>query len=110
MPTEERRASPRVVLDLPLKLRPLDQPELATLDARCVNLSERGLLFSLAQPLAVGTAFELAMTMPSEVTGGQPMKVTCTARVLRAERRHPALGVPVNAARIERYDTIVAEP
>jgi hypothetical protein len=74
-----------------------------------VNLSEGGLLFTVDRPLEVGTPIALAMTMPEELTGGIPMRVTCQARVLRAEPLHPAHGRPVNAARIERYETIVAE-
>jgi hypothetical protein len=109
MPVEERRATPRVALKLPLKLRPLDVADTSELEGESINLSEGGLLFVLDRPLEVGTAFTLAMTMPGELTGGVPMRVACTARVLRAEPHHPALGRPVNAARIERYETIVAE-
>lgn len=109
MPVEERRATPRVALKLPLKLRPLDDPETGELDAESVNLSEGGLLFALERPLAVGTTFALAMTMPGEITGGAPMRVSCTARVLRSEPQHPVVGRPTNAARIERYETIVAD-
>ncbi len=108
MPIEERRASPRVTLPLPLKLRRLDQPEAPVRDAEVVNLSEHGLLFLLDPPLAEGTPFELSLVMPGEVTGGTPMRVSCTARVLRVEPRH-VRGLPANAALIERYDTIVAE-
>lgn len=108
MPVEERRASPRVSLALPLKLRRLDQPEAPVLDAEVVNLSERGLLFLLNPPLAEGTPFEMALVMPSAVTGGAPMRVSCMARVLRLELKHPR-GLPANAAVIERYETIVAE-
>jgi hypothetical protein len=109
MPVEERRATPRVALRLPLKLRPLDFGDASELDGESINLSEGGLLFVLDRPLEVGTAFTLAMTMPGELTGGVPMRVACTARVLRADPQHPTLGRAVNAARIERYETIVAE-
>jgi len=109
MPFEERRAVPRVAISLPLGLRVLNLPEAPLLDAQSVNLSERGLLFVLDTPLAVGTPFELTLTMPSEVTGSAPMRVHCTARVLRSEPHHAAVGRPVNAALIERYEAIVAE-
>lgn len=106
---DERRASPRVAMHLPLKVRCLDRPDSPLLDAESVNLSERGLLFTLDRPLEEGARFEFAMTMPAEVTGGRPMRVNCTARVLRTEPLRATLGRPANAARIERYDTIVAE-
>ncbi|MCL6480533.1 MAG: PilZ domain-containing protein [Firmicutes bacterium] len=108
MPIEERRASPRVTLPLPLKLRRLDQPGAPVRDAEVVNLSERGLLFLLEPPLAEGTPFEMSLVMPGSVTGGVPMRVSCTARVLRVEPQRMR-GLSANAALIERYDTIVAE-
>jgi hypothetical protein len=108
MPIEERRASPRVSLLLPLKLRRIDRPGEPVRDAEVVNLSERGLLFVLDPPMAEGTPFEMSLVMPGSVTGGVPMRVSCTARVVRVEPRH-VRGLPANAALIERYDTIVAE-
>lgn len=109
MSTEERRATPRVALRLPLKIRPLEPPEASEMEAFSVNVSEGGMLFTVPRPLPVGTPLELTMTMPGEITGGSPMQVNCTARVLRSDPRHPLLGLPVSAAAIERYNTIWAQ-
>jgi hypothetical protein len=77
--------------------------------ADSVNISERGLFFTMAGPMKPGTRIELAFTMPSEVTGTVPMKIRCIGRVVRVEDLASQNGKTGVAAHIERFETILAE-
>lgn len=107
---DDRRRAPRIPAKVPVKLRPTEGTTPYMLSAESINLSERGLYFSMeGQPLEPGTRIEVSFTMPPDVTGGMAMKVRCVARVVRVEPQSKTdrkLGV---AAHIERFETVVGE-
>jgi hypothetical protein len=109
MATDERRRAPRIPVKVPVKLRPTEGTTPYMLSAESINLSGTGVLFSIDAKMKVGSTIELTFTMPTEVVGAVPMKVRCTARIVRVEEA-PAGGGKVGvAAHIERFETIVAE-
>jgi len=109
MGEQDRRTAPRLDFKVPVKLKPVNGPTPYMLTAESINLSEHGVFLSMANPVNVGSPIELSFTMPAEITGGGPMKVRCTARVVRVERDQTAEGKVSVAAHIEHFETIVAE-
>jgi hypothetical protein len=55
----------------------------AWLDGVTENISRSGLLFRATGELPLGTALELILEMPAEITGALGSKVICQARVAR---------------------------
>jgi hypothetical protein len=104
----ERRRERRHDLKVPVKMRPTDGVTPYTSDAESINVSNTGLYFVLQNPPRIGSHVELAFLMPSEVTGGLPMKIRCTARVIRFDDPSPE-GKAGIAAHIERFESIVAQ-
>jgi hypothetical protein len=109
MAEDERRRAPRIPTKSAVKLRPTEGTTPYMLNAEAENMSERGVFFYFNNAMAVGTSIELSMTMPADVTGGLPMKIRCTARVVRVEPGKTADGKVGIAAHIERFETIIAE-
>jgi hypothetical protein len=109
MSSDERRRAPRVPVKVPVKLRPTEGSTPYMLSAESVNLSGTGLLFSIDAKLKVGTTIDLTFTMPTEVAGAMPMKVRCTARIVRVDEPPGGSGKVGVAAHIERFETIVAD-
>jgi hypothetical protein len=106
---DERRKSPRVPVKNPVKMRPTEGTTPFMVSGDSINISERGLLFTMAGPIKAGTRIELAFTMPAEVTGSVSMKVRCIGRVIRVEEKATEDGKTGVAASIERFETILAE-
>lgn len=53
--------------------------------AESENLSERGLFFTTNAPLAIGSALEILLKMPEEITGRPPTEWRCMGHVVRLE-------------------------
>lgn len=63
------------------------------------NISRSGLLFQVAEELPKGTALELILEMPAEITGTAGAKVICQATVSRIARHgteRPRLAVKID--------------
>lgn len=76
----ERRARQRFDFNLSVSLR---LPDGRTGSGFTQNLSARGLFLCTDMPLSEGEAVELTLSMPSEVTLSEAMRVRCQAKVLR---------------------------
>jgi len=66
--------------------------------AESENLSERGTFFATDAPLAIGSALEILVRMPEEITGKPATEWRCTGHVVRlepAETPRGKLGVGV---------------
>lgn len=105
---DDRRRGPRVPSKVPVRMIPTEGPAQHTMSAESINISERGLYLSMNGGMKLGATVEIAFTMPPEVTGGLPMRVRCTARVVRVEEPGPDNRVGIGAY-IERFETVVAE-
>jgi hypothetical protein len=53
--------------------------------AESENLSERGTFFATNEPLAIGSAIEILLRMPQEITGKPTTEWRCTGHVVRLE-------------------------
>jgi hypothetical protein len=109
MSQDDRRKSQRLDFKVPVKLRPVEGTTPYMISADSINLSERGLLFTVSGPIKAGTRIELSFTMPPEITGSVPMKVRCIGRVVRVDDASGPDGRTGVAAHIERFETILAE-
>ena len=107
MSQSNRRLETRVNLRVPLKIRPITDPPELEQNVESVNLSQRGLFFSTATPLQVGTRIEVLMKMPQEISGNPPTEVRCVGRVVHVQPEW-LLGKAGIGVRIERYEPVAA--
>ena len=101
MAITERRNRKRYPLKLPLSVRPSGTAALGEILTECRDISSHGVYFFMQQTLNSGLPLEITLTLPTEITGGEPVRVRCEARVQRAETT--AGGRVGIAAKIERY-------
>ena len=65
------------------------------------DVSSHGVYFVVAKSLKSGSPLEIMMTLPPEITRGEPVRIRCQGRVQRSENIDEGrVGV---AAKIERY-------
>src|SRR4029077_19024594 len=100
----------RYDLTLPIIIR---VPAVRTLDSqqgKTRDISTRGLYFVVDKNMESGSALDITLTLPSEITHGSEVFVRALGKVVRVERRmedgSARMGV---AAVIERYDIIRGE-
>ena len=65
------------------------------------DVSSHGVYFLMEKSFKSGSALEIVVTLPPEITHGEPVRVRCEARVQRSE--NIAEGRVGIAAKIERY-------
>jgi hypothetical protein len=86
---------------LPLSVRPSGTPPAAEILTETKDVSSQGVFFFLKEPLESGAALDMVLTLPAEITHGEPVRVRCEARVQRTETVEAGrVGI---AAKIERY-------
>ena len=97
----ERRHRMRYPLKLAVSVRPSGVSAAGEILAECRDVSSQGVYFFLEEPLKSGSELEIMLTLPSEITRGDPVRVRCEARVQRTETiKQGRVGI---AAKIERY-------
>jgi hypothetical protein len=110
---EERRATSRYNLTLPVEIRLA--PNLAAAGSFFVttrDLSTHGFYFNIAQEFTVGTKFEFSIVLPSEVIGATQAYVSGEARVVRVEESggshpdRPGIGALIETFQISRGDSV----
>ncbi len=109
MSNDDRRRSPRIPAKVSLKHKPSEGTTPYMFSGESINISNEGLFFTTDSNIQPGSAIDISFVMPAEVTGTSPMKIRCTARVIRVDRDTQPDGRTSIAAHIERFETIVAE-
>ena len=105
---EERRASSRYNLALPLEIRLLSSVESILVKTR--DISTHGFYFNIAQKFTPGTEFEFSIALPIEITGSAQAYVCGEARAVRIEEIDGGhLGQLGVGALIESYQISRAE-
>ncbi len=107
MTGSERRSTQRFNMKLPLTVRwnVSGTPGESNTESR--DVSSRGVYFFLSKDVKEGSAVEIVLTLPNEITMAGPVRVRCLGRVQRTESRDEgALGV---VAAIERYEFLRAD-
>jgi Tfp pilus assembly protein PilZ len=80
----ERRVSRRLKLKTALRVR-IWKSGSTERSTESENLSERGTFFATDAPLAIGSAVEILVSMPEEITGKPTIEWRCTGHVVRLQ-------------------------
>jgi c-di-GMP-binding flagellar brake protein YcgR len=100
----ERRSAQRFDMKLPLTVRWQKETDSSEARTETRDVSSRGVYFFLADNMKKGSAIELVMTLPHEITLAGPVQVRCLGHVQRTEvREDQKVGV---VAAIERYEFV----
>jgi PilZ domain len=102
-PQTEKRFTRRFSLELPVKFV---DPEHSVKTAKTRDVSSRGVYIYLDSEIAEGVPLEFVMTLPTEITLSDPIRVRCSGHVLRVEKQNDRQGVAVS---IDRYDFMSEE-
>lgn len=98
----ERRSNRRFSLDLPVAVRFLDDGTYEV-TGHTRDVSSRGVFFYVDSGISEGVSIEFIMTLPSEITLTDPIRVRCSGKVVRVDRFSDKHGV---AVAIDRYDFV----
>jgi c-di-GMP-binding flagellar brake protein YcgR len=100
MPFVERRNATRFDLQLPVVVRWRDGSEFREVRTQSEDVSSQGIYFVLTEGIKDGTAVELEVTLPNQITFEEKVRVRCSGHILRSELDGSKAGV---AAVIEAY-------
>jgi hypothetical protein len=102
---EERRASRRYTMSLPVTIRANGREVAAEQPGKTRDVSFRGLYFMTDADCDPGAEIEFILTLPKEITLATDVKIHCFGHVVRVEPQEAGRGI---AARIERYEFLQA--
>jgi PilZ domain len=104
---KDRRTARRYELSLPVIVRaPIDK-EAASWTGKTLDISTRGVCFTLDNNLSAGVELDLTMILPAEVTGGTEVLFTATGKVIRVDKRSENGDQKVDVAAVfERYEFV----
>jgi hypothetical protein len=110
----ERRNARRYDLSLPVMIRiPSDSSDVrmaGSSKGETLDISTRGMYFVIEQDLQAGSAVDITLTLPSEITHGSEVFVKAAGKVVRVDPRSEARNMRIGvAAVIERYDIVRGE-
>src|SRR5271170_5335430 len=98
----ERRTTQRFTMRLPLTVRWTTGVAVGETSTESRDVNSRGVYFFLSKDVKEGSAVEILLTLPNEITMAGPVKVRCLGRVQCTEpREEGSVGV---VAAIERYE------
>jgi hypothetical protein len=98
----ERRRAHRFDLQSPLIVRWKDGAEAREALTVSEDVSSKGIYFTLPEGIKDGTAVEVEITLPNQITLAGPVRVRCLGHIQRCE---PTLGAKAGmAAAIEKYE------
>jgi hypothetical protein len=104
-PQPEKRSTRRFSLDLPISVKFLNNGS-RELAGRTRDVSSRGVFMYLDTEITPGAPIEFVMSLPTEITLADPIRVRCTGKILRVDKSADAQGV---AVAIEKYDFVSEE-
>jgi hypothetical protein len=102
----EKRSIPRFALELPISLNVWEGTN-RPMSGQTRDISSQGVCFLLDGDAEIGSTIDFVLTLPSEVTMSEPIRVRCRATVLRTQ--NDLRGKKMVAAKIHRYEFISPE-
>jgi PilZ domain len=102
MSVQERRHSERFNLGVPLTVQWTNGSGQRQAHAVTQDVSSGGVYFYLPEAIPDGTAVEIEMTLPTQITLGTPVRVRCKGRIQRCVLK-PGESVGM-ATMIEKYE------
>ncbi|HVP64330.1 MAG TPA: PilZ domain-containing protein [candidate division Zixibacteria bacterium] len=103
----EKRSIPRFALELPILLNVWEGTAQA-MAGQTRDISSQGVCFLLDADASIGSTIDFVLTLPTEVTMTEPIRVRCRASVLRTEI-DALRNKKMIAAKIHRYEFIPPE-
>jgi hypothetical protein len=101
----ERRISPRHSFRTALRVRVCRSgPDEKRAESE--NLSDRGTLFATNEHLTIGSAIEILLRMPQEITGKPATEWRCTGHVVRLEASASGRGKTGVAVQFDCYEIL----
>jgi|ERR1039458_388574 hypothetical protein len=100
----EKRAIRRFTLQLPVTVT-ANSGDAVPPEAESRDVSSHGICFYCDAALKAEAAIEFTLTLPSEITMTEPLRVRCTGTVVRVEHRNGA-GKFAVAAEIDKYEFV----
>ena len=104
-PQPEKRSTRRFSLELPISVKFVNNGRRESA-GHTRDVSSRGVFMYLDTEISEGVPIEFVMTLPTEVTLAEPIRVRCTGKVLRVNRAEQEQGV---AVAIDKYDFVNEE-
>ncbi len=104
----ERRRSTRYGFRLDARIQAVGpQPLPSPIETITHDISSKGLLLEMDQPLEIGSRIQVTLDLPAEVVG-RPVQLRCISRIVRLEpvATEGKIGV---GAQIERYEFMPLE-
>jgi hypothetical protein len=98
----ERRTAQRFHIKLPMTVRWTSETAIGEARTESRDVSSRGVYFFLPKKVKSGSAIEIILTLPHEITLAGPVRVRCLGRVQRTENGEE--GTAGVVAEIERYE------
>jgi hypothetical protein len=102
MSFEERRRAERFNFGVPLTVQWTKGSEQRKAQAVTQDVSSGGVYFFLPEAIPDGTAVEIEMTLPTQITLGTPVRVRCQGRIQRCVSK-PGESTGM-ATMIEKYE------
>lgn len=102
----EKRGVRRFALNLPVRMNKGSGSAIDELIGETRDVSSRGAFVQTESSFVEGAAVEFMMTLPSEITLADPIRVRCQGKILRVEQTADNPGI---AVAIEKYDFLGAE-
>jgi hypothetical protein len=99
--TSDRRTARRFAMALPLQVRFMNNGSNEEKSARTRDVSFRGVYFLTDAPVEEGSALEMVLTLPQQITLAGDVRIRCFGNVIRVEEQEKSHGI---AARIDRYE------
>jgi Tfp pilus assembly protein PilZ len=81
----DRRCARRLIMKVPLKFRPAEEPDDPQQDAASMNICNHGIYFATDQRLPPGVMIQVLLKMPREVVGDDVVEWCFTGRVAHVE-------------------------
>jgi hypothetical protein len=102
LPQQNRRRSERFGVEIPVTVQWMNGTEQRRAQSVTQDVSSGGVFFFLPCAIPDGTAIELEMTLPSQITLGAPVTVRCQGHIQRSVLNP---GDPAGmAAILEKYE------
>src|ERR1700686_3825240 len=102
MSLEERRRAERFNFGVPLTVQWTNGSEQRKAHTITQDVSSGGVYFFLPEAIPDGTAVEVEMTLPTQITLGAPVRVRCQGRIQRCVMK-PGESAGI-ATMIEKYE------
>ena len=102
MPFRERRRAERFNFEVPLTVRWTEGSEQRKAHTVSKDVSSGGVYFFLPEEIPEGTAVEVEITLPAQITLGAATRVRCQGRIHRCELK--AGNTAGMATAIEKYE------